>query len=572
MEKDNYNIDDILSEVKKRREENKEQIISGKQPEHTEEAPAQTPVSEVEPAEEKAEQFEFTAPEVETPSEKAEEEHEFHFEKPQPELPAEEPLPELTMNAEPDENLEHTGDLPKMVEDDTDAMVDLVQMSAKNNKDTKFYSDEEDAVEAKKLKKKKITKAVIIVLVVLIVGAAIFGIVYANNALNSITGDSKKNNTAIEEQWNGMDKLVETFEPINETEASDIASLQDMIKTWYYNGKPAKSTHVLNVLLIGEDTRGDEILEKGTRADSAIIASINVDTGKITLTSILRDTYAYWEDKPGDKSTGEFGKINGAMSVGNVDAYINCVEKMYKIDIDNYAIVNFDSFESIVDTLGGVTLELTDKEINEINSHQKRYGNVTINKTFEGTKGEMKLNGKQALAYCRIRKLDSDNMRANRQKICLTKIFEEAKGTSTANLIKIVNSLIPYVKTGFNKSSVIKIAKYALSEGWMNYEVVTNTVPDSRINEKGAGGIFYGAWCWKADFPQDAYNLQTLIYGKSNITLAHTRVDVLKCALKGFRSEGAPATTATITNTAYGEATTLKETTTEKKETTSKKQ
>ena len=84
MEKDNYNIDDILSEVKKRREENKEQIISAKQPEHTEEAPAQTPVSEVEPAEEKTEQPEFTAPEVEASSEKAEEEHEFHFEEPQP--------------------------------------------------------------------------------------------------------------------------------------------------------------------------------------------------------------------------------------------------------------------------------------------------------------------------------------------------------------------------------------------------------------------------------------------------------------------------------------------------------
>ena len=128
----------------------------------------------------------------------------------------------------------------------------------------------------------------------------------------------------------------------------------------------------------------------GTRADSAIIASLNADTKQIKLTSILRDAYAYWETTPGDESTGKFDKINAAMSTGDIHTYINAVENLYKIKIDNYVIVNFTSFEKIIDTLGGVELELTSAEINEINNHQKRYGNVYIEKTFDGNKGTLK--------------------------------------------------------------------------------------------------------------------------------------------------------------------------------------
>lgn len=317
----------------------------------------------------------------------------------------------------------------------------------------------------------------------------------------------------------------------------------------------------MNVLLVGEDTRGDEILDEGTRADSAIIVSVNIDTKQIHMTSVLRDTWAYWETKEGDESTGQFGKINGAMSTGDINTYISCIEHLYKITIDDYVIVNFSSFEDIVDSLGGVTLELTSREINEINNHQKRYGNVTIEKTFEGNSGKIKLDGKQALAYCRIRKIDSDNMRADRQKTCLMEIFNQTKDASNTKLLKVATSLIPYVKTGFSKSEILQIGKYAFSQGWLGYDFKTKNVPESRINLKGAGGNFKfaGAWIWKCDYPQDAYNLQMWIYGKSNITLAKNRVDFIKCAETGFYKQGASAvsSSAVITNNHYGEVTTL---------------
>lgn len=546
MEKDEYSIDDILSELKERRE--KETNLNGKSED-------------------------FTLPNAES-SEKAGKPQDEGENQPEEafnimEYGAESPVDENANSDTEKTDVAETEAAEKEqepAEENEGSMVNLLELSEKEEQP----QEEEDKKDEKKSKKsRKTLKAIIAALVVLIVAAIIFAVLYANNALKNITNTDPEQSIVTESQWTGMDKLVENFEPIQETEATQLASLQDMIQTWYYNGVPCSSSHVLNVLLIGEDTRGDEILDDETRADAAIIASINIDTKKITLTSILRDTYSYWETEKGDEQTAQFGKINGAMSTGDINSYINCVESLYKIDIDNYVIVNFDSFESIIDTLGGVTLELTDAEINEINNHKKRYGDVTIEKTYEGTSGKVKLNGKQALAYCRIRKLDSDNMRADRQKTCLIEVFNQVQDASTVKLLKVVNTLIPYVKTGFSKNEIIKIAKYAFSQGWLSYDTQMNTIPAARLNEKGAGGIYYGAWCWKSDFPQDAYNLQMLLYGKSNITLAQTRVDVINCEEKGFYRDTGSCVSSTIYNEHYGELTTL-ESTTKEEETTEK--
>ena len=530
MNKDNYNIDEILSEVKKRK--------ASEQP-----APQDNNNIEAEPAEKEAAEAEINADEGNQVAEE------------QPKEEAAEPVQEETQpeTAENEAEEAQMVDILKMTEDEPEPQDSEIQA---DDEEIITIEDAEDGIKPKKKKKKgRIILAVVALIVALSVVVAIIRI---DDLLNMMTNNSDSVATS-EEPWQGMDKLVEEFSPIDETEATQLSSLKDMIKTWYYNGKPCSSTHVLNVLLIGEDTRGSEILDEGTRADSAIIVSVNIDTGVITLTSILRDAYTYWETKEGDESTGQFGKINGAMSTGDINAYINCVENMYKIKIDNYVIVNFDSFETIIDTLGGVTLELTDAEINEINNHPKRYGNVTIEKTFEGSKGKMKLSGKQALAYCRIRKIDSDNKRADRQKTCMKEVFKQTKGASKVKILKIVNNLIPYVKTGFSKGEIVKIAKYAISQGWLDYDVYMQNLPEHNLK----GGTAFGAWVWKCDFPADAYNLQYIIYGKSNITLAHIRPDTAKCPEQGFYSEGASPMSSmyTIINTHYGEETTVTTTT-----------
>lgn len=572
MEK-GYNIDDILSEVKKRREENEaqiksdneaaqkvvEEVINSKKPEPV--------VEDITPNEEQREKPEDIYSQTTNQTENTEIEQETEAE---PQNTVDVKLPKTDEKPlEPLEplNVHHKKNdrtVPKSKED----FVDVKDIVEQNNDYDNYYinssdKSDRDRERARKKKKKNDKKKkkntaikVIIILLIIVLCAGIGVYWYVNNILDTVTDENADKQTNVSQMK--MDERVESFDPIEEADASEIGSLQDMIKKWYKNGTPASSSRVLNIMLIGEDTRGKKVLESGTRADSAIVASVNLDTKQIKLTSILRDAYAYWETTPGDESTGHFGKINGAMSTydGNIHTYISAVENLYKIKIDNYVIVNFTSFEKIIDNLGGVELELTSAEINEINNHQKRYGGVYIDKTFDGTKGMVKLSGKQALAYCRIRKIDSDNMRANRQKICLSKVFSDMKNASSVQLLKILNDMVPYIRTDMPKSNIVSTAKYALSEGWMSYDVFTSNVPEYRNDENGAGGTFYGAWCWKADYPMDAYMLQMDIYGKSSITLARTRVDYINCRESGFYSETGYAVQATYTNENYGEVTT----------------
>ncbi|WP_294825427.1 LCP family protein [uncultured Eubacterium sp.] len=572
MEK-GYNIDDILSEVKKRREENEaqiksdneaaqkvvEEVINSKKPEPV--------VEDITPNEEQREKPEDIYSQTTNQTENTEIEQKTEAE---PQNTVDVKLPKT--DEKPLEPLEplnvHHKKKDRTVPKSKEEFVDVKDIVEQNNDYDNYYinssdKSDRDRERARKKKKKNDKKKkkntairVILILLIIVLCAGIGVYWYVNNILDTVTDENADKQTNVSQVK--MDERVESFDPIEEADASEIGSLQDMIKKWYKNGTPASSSRVLNIMLIGEDTRGKKVLESGTRADSAIVASVNLDTKQIKLTSILRDAYAYWETTPGDESTGHFGKINGAMSTydGNIHTYISAVENLYKIKIDNYVIVNFTSFEKIIDNLGGVELELTSAEINEINNHQKRYGGVYIDKTFDGTKGMVKLSGKQALAYCRIRKIDSDNMRANRQKICLSKVFSDMKNASSVQLLKILNDMVPYIRTDMPKSNIVSTAKYALSEGWMSYDVFTSNVPEYRNDENGAGGTFYGAWCWKADYPMDAYMLQMDIYGKSSITLARTRVDYINCRESGFYSETGYAVQATYTNENYGEVTT----------------
>lgn len=546
MDKDSYNIDSILSEVKKRREENEATIkAKGSQFKplgETDNRSAEKSSFDEEPADivEKIQNSIQIAQEKE--------------EKPEPVKaePKEEIKEDFSLEEEPE-----SSEPENESETEDESMVNILSLTDEDEEELDFQY--EDDGNAKQKKKRKTLKIVLIILLILVIAAGGFGIWYANNALNQIV-EPTPDKSVSETKWQGMNSDEKVFDSIDETEATQLASLNDMLKTWYYNGTPCSSSKVLNVLLIGEDTRGDNILDSGTRADSAIIVSINTETKEITLTSILRDAWAYWETTPGDKETGTFGKINGAMSTGDINAYVNCLENLMKIKIDNYVIVNFDSFESIVDAMGGVTLTITSAEINEINNHQKRYNHTTITKQFDGYKGKQKLTGKQALAYCRIRKLDSDNMRADRQKKCLIQIFKQAKKSSNTQLLKMVNKLLPYVKTGFGKSQIVQIAKYAFTEGWLDFDTITQNMPEYNLSG-GKVAVYGNQWIWRADFPADAYNLQMRIYRESNITLAHIRVDTKRCPEIGFYSEGAGAMYTTVTNDHYGEVTTQPTTT-----------
>lgn len=531
MDKESYSIDDILSEVKKHRAEQENENVN------------ETPIKEVKPEPEEKEEvkvFEDKRPKEEkqnTVEDKTivmkpiveevqnEEESEETFSQKNEEETSESEIPTI----EEEENSytdSEISDNQKTEEEKPEGMVDLLSLAQDDAEVARVIREEATEIKEEK-KKTKFSKtkkgkaiiSIIIILLVMIIAAGVFALLYANNMLNKVTDDKNGEDYSMSTYYDGMDFLKEDFPSIKEASAGEVYSYSEYLKQWYQNGDPVSSTHVLNILLIGEDTREEKISDT-SRADSAIIASINIDTKEIHLTSVLRDLYVYFEVD----GKGQYGKINAAASMGGMKCYINAIERYYKIAINNYAVVNFNSFPKIIDELGGVTIKITSAEINEINNHPKTYGGVTIKQTFDGTEGKMLLNGKQALAYCRIRHIDSDGARANRQKTVLNALLKKMSNGGTVDTVKTVNALADYVYTGYSKKELISIGNTALKDGWLDFSMKTKNVP---AEENCAGGQKFSAapnnWIWLADIPKDAYELQMEIYGKSNIELSDDR-------------------------------------------------
>lgn len=515
MERESYNIDDILSEVKKRREEQERALRAEKPAEDKTEVKTNKSEDKKDAHKEKEQRKKDTRPvkqepQPESKKQKAEQKKQHSTQEQKAVLLND--RKEAEKKPEPEQNNPPT----------EDGMVDILKIADTPIEELIPPPEEPEKVKFFKTKKGKAVKAVLIILVLLIAAAGVFAFYYVNNMLNNIADDEDEEPPyKAVEYYDGMDFLQENFPMIEEQSAREVKSYKEYLKNWYQNGDPVRSSHVLNILLIGEDTVEEEILDT-SRADSAIIASVNVDTGTIHLTSVLRDLFVYYEID----GVGQYGKINSA-AMGGMSNYIYTLERYYKISIDNYAVVNFASFPKIIDALGGVDINITTREINEINNNPYVYGDaglVTIEKNFEGTEGVMRLDGLQALAYCRIRHIDSDNVRADRQKAVLNELFNKAKNAGTLDTVKLVNQLSQYTKTGYTKKELISIGNTALRDGWLSYDIQTSNVP-ALENAKGGQyfSVSYDNWIWLADIPKDAYELQMLVYGKSNIQLSENR-------------------------------------------------
>ena len=197
--------------------------------------------------------------------------------------------------------------------------------------------------------------------------------------------------------------------------------------------------HVRNILLIGADNA-----KGGTsRSDTIMIASVNRQTGKITVVSILRDTHV---DIPDYREA----KINSAYSRGGANLLIQTVEQNFGIKIDDYATVDFEMFTALIDGLGGIDVEVTENEADYINNRHK-YGNEEKPETVPSGES-VHLTGYQALWYARIRKLDSDFNRTERQRKVIAAIMQKAKDMGPVGLISTAKDVAPYIETTLSTS------------------------------------------------------------------------------------------------------------------------
>ena len=299
----------------------------------------------------------------------------------------------------------------------------------------------------------------------------------------------------------------------NQTQApiirpSVLNNLKSNIKNWMNNGEPVRDGNVINILLIGMDNTN---LAHNSRADAMCILSINKLTKTINLVSLLRDQYSYIILN----NKGSYQKLHHQLYSGP-EKLIQMIERYYKVVIDNYALVNFASIPKVIDAIGGITVTLTPAEAYYLKNTCKWNVNP---------KGDtVHINGAHAVTYMRIRKggTGDDNGRVERQRKVLMMILNRAKDYDMGKMISVVNTMIPYVRTGLTSTDILGYATTALAEGWLKYEIKQLTLPDSKC-AKGFTNPEDGYWYWKVDFPVAAQKLQKALYGKSNIQLASNR-------------------------------------------------
>ena len=200
------------------------------------------------------------------------------------------------------------------------------------------------------------------------------------------------------------------------------------------------NSRVVNILLIGQDRREGE---SQARSDSMILCSFCKDTGKLTMTSFLRDLYV---PIPGHGSN----RINAAYAYGGMHLLEQTIEENFDVAIDGCVEVDFRQFSGIIDLLGGVSLELRQDEANFINQE-------TGSSLTEGTQV---LNGDQALTYSRIRSLDADGdfSRTDRQRKVISALLDGCRKADPAALMQLMNRVLPMITTDLNQGQILMLA------------------------------------------------------------------------------------------------------------------
>ncbi len=204
--------------------------------------------------------------------------------------------------------------------------------------------------------------------------------------------------------------------------------------------KPTPVEGVINIALFGIDGTGSNFTG---RSDTIMILSLDTINHKMTLTSVMRDLYVRIYNEH-DQPLG-MGKINAAFWQKPAGAMYT-LEHYFDIEIDNYAVINFGGMKSVIDILGGVDLLISAAEAKIV------FG-VDVTGPYQ-----CHMDGEQALAYMRIRKIDSDRVRNLRQGIVLQALLDKFKNTSLDRLLELLNECSKYVKTGISVPDMITIA------------------------------------------------------------------------------------------------------------------
>ncbi len=264
----------------------------------------------------------------------------------------------------------------------------------------------------------------------------------------------------------------------------------------------ANKSEFVNVLVVGVDRRGTR---GEANADVIIIASLDKKHGRLKLVSILRDLYVPIEGH-------ESGRINSAAAKGGMPLLLKAVNDALQMDIKNYILLDFYMFEKVIDELGGVTVRMSEEEISAANDNiaglnKQRNVEYLWDGFIFAEPGNVRLNGKQALGYVRIRKTDSDFTRTGRQFKILNAIYAKFRSKPLVEQYALLYNLMPLIETDLTAAQITEYAYSALTldtPGLMH-----ETVP---YEESYKSKRMHGSSVLVFDMPMSAWRVHSFIY------------------------------------------------------------
>lgn len=354
------------------------------------------------------------------------------------------------------------------------------------------------------------------------------------------TGMLKEPDTSIKTEKAPVDSRDIVSKPDTITEEDQEEELR---KTLEQKSTKISDENVMNILLIGEDIRDTATNDRGN-TDVMMLISINKDNRTVTLTSLMRDMWVYMEE------FNVSSKLNAAYWHGGAEYLADVIEDYFSITIDRTVKVNFRQFIDIVETVGGLDLEVSYTEavamrapMDEQNKYMKnpkgtdyvdleQYGKdewvnyinadgelrTTIQyESEEDTKLSLHLNGNQSLAYARVRYGCGDDYgRTMRQRIVIQEIVKKSKKLSLIQLDQLMNLVLPEVETDLEEGEIAGMLLNAFD--YMSYDIQQLRIP--------ADGYYSSEIIWQQDclslrtwqFQANAAFLRYIVYGDcSNI-------------------------------------------------------
>ena len=295
-------------------------------------------------------------------------------------------------------------------------------------------------------KPKKVWKIILIVLAVIVLLLALLAVglwIYMRSMLGLVNQVQATDPTFVTTEDTQPAVTGTTEGTQGESEATEESTEPE--QTW---PQVVSTQNVTTFMLVGQDNREGETEEQHKLSDSMIMCTINRETNTLTMTSILRDCYvplpAYAGHGAGRNRINvcyALGSEWTGSSKGGMEMLALCVEQNFGIPIDHTIEVGFDSFEQIIDLMGGVDIELTEAEA--------KYMTDEIGYVGDMEPGYQTLDGLEALAYARIRKIDADGdfSRTNRQRTIINSLLSKCVKMNLWDLHKLATQILPLITT-----------------------------------------------------------------------------------------------------------------------------